>query len=46
MKKHSVGWSVAKLLAKKVKFYKTLNVILIAISVFALGAVAFCLFRG
>lgn len=46
MKGHSVGWNVAKTLAKKVRFHKTLNVIFSIVLVSLLIAVAILFFGG
>ena len=46
MSKHSVGWNVAKSLAKKVRFHRTLNVVFSVALVSLLIAVAVLLFGG
>ena len=46
MKKHSVGWNVAKLLTKKVKFHRTVNVILAILFLSTLLAAMFVIIGG
>lgn len=43
---HSVSWNIVKMLSKKVKFHRTLNVILLTTLLSVFLAVLFCFLGG
>lgn len=46
MKKHSVGWNVAKMLTKRLRFHKAVNIIFAIIFLLVLLIAAFAFFGG